>query len=206
MLREFAFYPLTLDRWSDFEQVMGPQGACYGCWCSYFAIPLALRRDMSGSDKKAHMLERVRMGPPPGLLAYDEGRPVGWVQVTPRKSVVNWNSPRTVSRPLSADDADDPGCWAVSCFFIASGSRGKGLSHALLDAAVRHVRDQGARMLEACPINQAKHSKSVGLFVGPTNIFKQAGFREVALRKEGRPLMRLEFSAPDAANGQQAAK
>ncbi|MCA1970648.1 MAG: GNAT family N-acetyltransferase, partial [Rhizobium sp.] len=44
---------------------------------------------------------------------------------------------------------------------------------------------------EACPIDRTKQSKSVGLYVGPTRIFRAAGFEEVALRKEGRPLMRL---------------
>jgi hypothetical protein len=48
----------------------------------------------------------------------------------------------------------------------------------------------GARVVEACPIVQAKHSKSVGLFVGSAAIFERAGFSVVAERKIGRPLMR----------------
>jgi hypothetical protein len=43
----------------------------------------------------------------------------------------------------------------------------------------------GARVLEACPIDAAKHAKSVGLFVGSTRVFEQAGFKQVAFAQGG---------------------
>lgn len=174
---------------------MGPQGACYGCWCTYFRLPAALRKTMNGEEKKQHMRARIASGQPPGLIGYLGGQPVAWVQVGPRADVPNWNSPRTVSRPLEPEDADDPAIWAVSCFFIVSRQRGKGLSHAMLESAKGFARDNGARLLEACPIDRTKQSKSVGLYVGPTAVFRRAGFRQVALRKEGRPLMRLDLDS-----------
>ena len=42
-------------------------------------------------------------------------------------------------------------------------------------------------------MDHAKQAKSVGLFVGSTQVFEKAGFSEAALRKPGRPLMRLEL-------------
>src|SRR5829696_449986 len=30
----FAWHPLTPDRWADFESLVGPRGACGGCWCT----------------------------------------------------------------------------------------------------------------------------------------------------------------------------
>jgi hypothetical protein len=30
---DLTFYPLTADRWGDFEALVGPSGACAGCWC-----------------------------------------------------------------------------------------------------------------------------------------------------------------------------
>ncbi|MBW8790869.1 MAG: GNAT family N-acetyltransferase, partial [Rhizobium leguminosarum] len=50
-----------------------------------------------------------------------------------------------------------------------------------------------ARMLEACPIDHVKQSKSVTLCVGSTAVFEVAGFETVAPRKDGRPLMLLEL-------------
>ncbi|ARQ09745.1 GCN5-related N-acetyltransferase protein [Rhizobium etli] len=69
----------------------------------------------------------------------------------------------------------------------------RGLSHRLLAGAIDHARRQGARLLEACPIDHVKQSKSVTLCIGSTVVFEAAGFETVAMRKDGRPLMRLEL-------------
>ncbi|MGK6312936.1 GNAT family N-acetyltransferase [Neorhizobium sp. DT-125] len=187
----FSAYPLTPDRWDDFVTLFGPNGACYGCWCTYFRMPAPERKVLDGAAKKEFIHTRIEHGPPPGVLGYIGEQPAAWVQVGPRADVPRWNSPRTVSRPLDPADAEDPSVWAVSCFFIGSHYRGKGNSHRILDAAVRFARESGARILESCPMEQAKTSKSLGLYVGSMRVFEAAGFAEVARRKEGRPLMRL---------------
>jgi hypothetical protein len=61
----------------------------------------------------------------------------------------------------------------------------------MLAAGIALARASGARLLEASPMDRAKQSKSIGLFVGSTSVFEKAGFAEVARAKEGRPLMRL---------------
>ena len=195
-MKDFHVQPLTADRWRDFEALFGPQGACYGCWCTYFRIPTDQRKHMDGAAKKAFMHDRIDRGPPPGILGYVEGAPVAWVQVGPRAELPQWNSPKTVSRPLDPADVDDPGIWSVSCFFMAAKQRGKGLSHRMLSEAIVFAGQNGARAVEACPIDRTKQSKSVGLYVGSTRIFEAAGFSEVARRKDGRPLMRLVLDRP----------
>lgn len=183
-------YPATAEFWPSLETLFGRQGACYGCWCSYFRIEPKLREFLSKEERKQLLRQTIEGSFPPGLIAFDAGLPVGWVQVTPRSHVPRWNTSRTVSRPLEGDDPSDPSLWAISCFFVSSKARGRGLSHDLLKAAVSHARDRGARVVEACPIEKAKHSKSAGLFVGSAAIFARAGFDVVAERKPGRPLMR----------------
>jgi predicted GNAT family acetyltransferase len=190
---DLRFEPVSASRWGDFERLFGPQGAFYGCWCVALRLPHAVRTKMAPDERKAHMQARITAGPPPGILCYSEGEPVAWVQVGPRHDVPQFNSPRTVSRPVDEDDARDPSVWAVSCFFMAQKLRGRGLSHRLLAAAVDHARREGARLLEACPIDHVKQSKSVTLCVGSTAIFDAAGFETVARRKDGRPLMRLDL-------------
>ena len=189
-----AIRPVTPELWPLLETLFGPQGACYGCWCSYFRLAPKQRDALSRDDKKLLLKQATEDTLPPGLIALDGSVPVGWVQVTPRAHVPRWNTPRTVSRPLDGDDPSDPGSWAVSCFFVQSKRRGHGISHALLKAAVDHARDNGARMVEACPVENAKHSKSVGLLAGSVRVFEKAGFRVVAERKPGRPLMRLDLT------------
>ncbi|MCW3782712.1 GNAT family N-acetyltransferase [Defluviimonas salinarum] len=185
------FAPLTPDRLDDFVTLFGPQGACYGCWCTYFRLSPKDRDAFGKDEKRAHMEARIRRGPPPGLLAYLDNEPVGWMQIGPRADVPGWNNPRRATSPLPDAPADDPAVWAISCFFFARGVRGRGLSRDFVAEGIRYARDRGARLLEASPIDEAKHSKSVGLFVGSTSTFRRAGFREVARAKPGRPLMRL---------------
>jgi predicted GNAT family acetyltransferase len=195
MPEDFHVHPLTAERWEDFEILFGPQGACYGCWCTYFRVPSAARKLLDAPARKAVMHRRVADGPAPGVIGYIGEIPVAWVQVCPRNELPQWNSPKVVSRPLGPEDATDPAVWAVSCFFMASRQRGKGLSHRMLSAAIEFAGGNGARVLEACPIDRTKQSKSVGLYVGSSRIFDAAGFSEVARRKDGRPLMRLDLVA-----------
>ncbi|MEQ8479832.1 MAG: GNAT family N-acetyltransferase [Hoeflea sp.] len=182
--------PATGDNWPELEALFGPQGACYGCWCSHFRLEPKLRQAMDREERKALLKAATEAAMPPGLIAFEDGRPVGWVQVTPRSHVPRWNTNRTVSRPLDADDPEDPGLWAISCFFVTSRKRGQGLSHALVKAAVAHAATSGARVVDACPIAHAKHPQSPGLFTGSVAVFEKAGFSVVAERKPGRPLMR----------------
>lgn len=184
-------HPLTADRTADFTALFGPQGACYGCWCTYFRLPPKQRQALDGDGKRGHMLARIAAGPPPGLLAYGGDLPVGWMQIGPRADVPQWNNPNRSSTPLPDAPADDPGVWAISCFFFRPKVRGQGLSTAMLAGGIAYARANGARLIEASPMDRARQSKSVGLFVGSTSTFLRAGFAQVACRKEGRPLVRL---------------
>jgi predicted GNAT family acetyltransferase len=183
--------PLTPDLWPDFEALFGKQGACYGCWCTHFRLPPAVRRDIDHVRNKDHIRERIEAGPPPGLLAFEGDEAVGWMQIGPRADVPEWNNKGRASAPLADGPTDDPSVWAISCFFIRASARGKGLSHILVEAGLAHARENGVRLLEVCPMKEAKTSRSIGLFVGSQSVFEKAGFDIVAERKAGRPLMRV---------------
>lgn len=188
-----TFLPLTPDRWPDFEDLFGKQGACYGCWCTHFRLPPAVRRDNDRARNKDHIHARIMAGPPPGLLAYADGRAVGWMQIGPRADVPEWNNGGRVSAPVEPADAADPSVWAISCFFLRSSARGHGLTHRMVAAGLEHAKEHGARVVEACPMSQSKDSRSIGLFVGSTRVFEKAGFAPAIVRKSGRPLMRLDL-------------
>lgn len=185
--------PLSADLWPDFEALFGRQGACYGCWCTYFRLAPKQRKANSAEDNKAFIRARIEAGPPPGLLGYLDGEPVAWMQIGPRADVPQFNNAARVCAPLDDGPAEDERVWAISCFFTRSAMRGQGLSHAMVAAGIDYAHANGARFLEACPMDHAKQAKSVGLFVGSTRVFEKAGFSEAVLRKSGRPLMRLEL-------------
>ncbi|CAM5410382.1 hypothetical protein ATER59S_02225 [Aquamicrobium terrae] len=105
--------PVTAELWPDFEDLFGKQGACYGCWCTHFRQAPAVRRQNDRERNKDHIRARIEAGPPPGLLAFEEGRAVGWMQVGPRADVPEWNNAGRGSAPVDPADAADPGVWAV---------------------------------------------------------------------------------------------
>ncbi len=163
--------PVTTDLLPDFLALFGPSGACYGCWCTYFQLP-PRERDSASSDRKRDVI-------------------VGWMQIGPRADVPEWNNPRRASTPLPDRPADDPGVWAILCFFFARKSRGLGLSHRMVAEGIVFARANDARIVEAAPMDRASRSGSIGLYVGSTTVFEKAGFVEIARQKPGRPLMRL---------------
>jgi predicted GNAT family acetyltransferase len=185
-----AIAPLTPDLWPAFEDLFGKQGACYGCWCTYFRLSPEMRRQSNRERNKDIVKARIVAGPPPGLLAFEAEVATGWMQIGSRADVPQWNNPGRGSAPLDPADAADPAVWAISCFFIRTKARGRGLTHQLVGAGIDFARNNGARFLEACPMDHAKDSHSLGLFVGSTRVFEKAGFEIVATRKPGRPLMR----------------
>lgn len=183
--------PVTPERWPDFEDLFGKQGACYGCWCTHFRLPPAARRENDRERNKDHIRARIETGPPPGLLAFQDGKAVGWMQVGPRADVPEFNNAGRGSAPMEPADASDPDVWAISCFFLRSKARGKGLTHQLVQGGIEFARENGARFLEACPMDLSRDSRSIGLFVGSTRVFEKAGFQRMVERKAGRPLVRL---------------
>ena len=187
----FAVFPLTPERWPDLEDLFGPQGPCYGCWCNHFRMPQRLRKPLLGEGARQLFEERVKNGPPPGVLAYAEGKAVGWLQAGPRAHIPEWNNPRRASSPLPDAPAEDERNWAASCFFVRRGFRGKGVPGALLDGAIAFARASGARLIEAAAMENQEKRSAEGLYVGAESVFRRAGFVEMARQKPGRPLLRL---------------
>lgn len=139
----------------------------------------------NGEDRRSAFKARIAAGPPPGLLAYDGKTPVGWVQATPRADVPRYNRTRT-AKPLD-DDLD--GVWVLSCFFVAKDYRDKGLMTALVKAACAFAKTNGAKRVEAAPIEPQRPLMWGEGYVGIASAFRAAGFTEVERRTPIRPFM-----------------
>jgi len=144
-------------------------------------------------ENRAELQSIVRRGPPPGLLAFEGETAVGWCQVTPR-SALPYLDRWTRFGPL-----DSRPIWSVSCFFVRRGYRRRGVSSALLAAAIRFAREAGAPAIEAYP-----SSKDAKWFTGLASTFTRAGFRKVGGRSADRPVMCRELrrgAGPRVAQG-----
>lgn len=176
--------PLTPELWPSLEDLFGKHGACNGCWCMYWRIGAGYTKRPRTENKNAFR-RIVKRGPPPGLLAFDGDRAVGWCQLTPRAALPWLDRARGLGR------VDDVPVWSISCFYIRPGFRRRGVSAVLIAAAVEAARKAGAPALEAYP-REDPHSAG-GAFTGVAPTFARAGFTEVARRAPLRPIMRYPF-------------
>ena len=173
-------------RWKDLETLFGPRGACGGCWCMEFRLPPAEFQALKGEGNRRALRKRVRDGPaPPGLLAYDEEEPIGWCAVGPRDEFSKLDRSRVAAR------VDERPVWSIVCFFVRKDHRRRGVTRALIDAAIDFAREHGADLLEAYPIDPRKPDvPPVFACHGLASAFLGAGFEEVARRSETRPILR----------------
>jgi GNAT superfamily N-acetyltransferase len=133
--------------------------------------------------RKAAMQDRIERGVPVGLLAYKEGEPVAWCSVAPRA---------THREPGGPDDfpGDDNAVWSLTCFNIARAHRGQGIANALLEAAIAHARRNGARVLEAYPVDPGSPSYT---YMGLVPQFEKRRFSLVGHAGKRRHVYRLEL-------------
>ncbi len=184
-----SVHALTPDRWSDFKTLFGSNGACGGCWCMTNRVPRAQYVRQQGAANRRAMKVLVDSGRVQGLLAYAGSECVGWVSVEPRASFPPLLRSR-VAKPIDAVDA-----WCVSCLFVHKDWRERGVSVALLRAAIQHARRHGARALDAFPVAPKTGQRLVPVFAwtGIAPAFVKAGFRELARRTPTRPYMRASL-------------
>jgi len=183
-------HPVTPERWGDLEALFGPRGACAGCWCMWWRVQAADWGRQRGVGNREGLRALVDSGEAPGLLAYVDDTPAGWVAVGPREAFPRLGRSRILKR------VDDQPVWSVVCFFVAKSWRRRGVTEQLLDAAVAYAREHGATVVEGYPVEpKTAEMPAVYAFTGLASAFRKAGFVEVARRSQTRPIMRYMLGA-----------
>jgi GNAT superfamily N-acetyltransferase len=198
--------PVSADRLPDLVKLFGPYGASSGCWCMWFRVAPKVFSANGNAGNRAAMERIVGTDDVPGLLAYEDGKPVGWVSVAPRREFAR------IETSADRGVVSEEGVWSVVCFFIQPGRRGQGVGSALLRAGIDFARAHGAKVLEAYPIDRDSPISNGDAYTGVTSMYAKAGFRETGrfdrwaavpvasgdgakplVRPPGRPVMRLEL-------------
>lgn len=179
---------LTPDLWPALQDLFSTEGPVGRCWCAYWRIGPAYRRRDPETNREA-LRQVVEEGPPPGLLAFDGGIAVGWCQITPRHALP-W-----LERDKRLASGDGQAVWSISCFYVRKGYRRKGITAALIDAALEQARAAGASSVEAYPLDGAMTTSSS--FTGYASTFERAGFETVARNVPTRPVMRYRLASAD---------
>jgi GNAT superfamily N-acetyltransferase len=185
-VEKWEYHLLTTDRWDDFEQLFGPNGACAGCWCAWY---LMTNREFTMSGKEGHkelMRTLVQSGVEPGIIAYADGIPAGWVALAPRESYKRL----ATSKLLAA--VDEKPVWVISCFYIHRNYRHQGLMEKLIRATIDYARSKKIKLLEAFPVEAKDRMSPISMYTGKADVFYRLGFKQAALR-ESRQILRLEL-------------
>ena len=168
--------PLTPDRWDDVAALFGEGGDPKTCWCMFWRVRSKNWAFANAAEARdgLHALVDAGSDPAPGLLAYADGRPVGWVSVAPREDYDRLTASRVRPR------LDDVPVWSIVCFVVSRTVRGQGLTTRLLDAAIDYARAHGAPGLEAYPVDPGDGQIPAALaYTGLLSTFTAAGFRVV---------------------------
>lgn len=188
---DIRIVPVDEVPWGDVQTVFGTRGDPAGCWCQWFKLNGDEWRTKDAATCESALREQTRRRPVPGLIAYLNDEPVGWVAVEPRSAYPRLRTARVVTTG-SSEPLDDPSVWSVTCFVVRVGFRRRGVSSALLAAAVDHARASGARVIEAYPVDTAeKKASSADLYHGALTAFLEAGFEIASRPQPGRTVVRL---------------
>ena len=192
--------PANEARWEDIEAVFGTADYPFHCQCQRFKVSGWLWRDTELEERIAMHRTSTACGDPDaehtsGLVAFLEDEAVGWVAVEPRVAYPKLRTLRVPWTGRPGEDKDDESVWAVTCFCIRKGYRGRGLTYALARAAADHALARGARAVEAYPmVTEPGVEITWGeLHVGAMQAFIDAGFREVSSPTKRRRVVRIDY-------------
>ncbi|WP_458116019.1 N-acetyltransferase family protein [Arthrobacter sp. D2-10] len=189
-------HPATADRFDDVASLLAPKTPGAGaCWCLSPRLASSELSSLGAEGRPGRMRQLCGEDPPPGLLAYLEGEPVGWCAVGPRASMGRLTRSRTIQQ------VDDLPVWSVICFVVKAGHRRRGVATRLLQEAVAFAASRGAPVIEGYPVDaEGSRINTTLAFVGTTALFEKAGFERIAETKatsagRTRWIMRRDLAA-----------
>lgn len=193
-----AVVPANEVDWDDLRRVFGTRGPASRCQCQRYKLN---RRESFASFPVEERADRLRRqtgcddpgpGTTSGLVAYLDGEPVGWCAVEPRTAYQGLVRNNRVPWSDRSEDKSDESVWAVTCCCVRPGFRRRGVSRALIRAAVDFAREHGARALEGYATTTTGVIPEE-LHVGIHGTFEAAGFIEVSRPTVRRTVMRMDF-------------
>jgi GNAT superfamily N-acetyltransferase len=188
--------PAAAERWPDLERLFGAHGAYSNCWCMFWRLARTDFNQMKGEERKAMLQSLTLSRQAPGLLAYVDGTVAGWCSLGRREDFAALERSRTLKR------VDDRPVWSVVCFYVARAYRRQGIAHALLKGAIDYAAAQGAKIIEAYPIDlqtpplQGARLTGCSGYMGIASVFRSLGFRSVARPSETQLIMRYFVAEP----------
>lgn len=180
-----TFRPLTPALMDDMAAVLrGSWGS--SCWCMFPRLTEAQTRALPGDGplkerRRAAMTKLARRRRAPGLLAFEDCAPIGWIALGPRREFGRIEASRTTPR------FDDTDVWIIPCVTVAKSARGHGIAVALIRAAVAYAAEKGAPAVEAYPRAGSARTDDGNVYFGTEPLFRRAGFKVIRKPLKDRP-------------------
>ena len=170
--------PLTSETWDALAALFREGGDPRWCYCQFWRLRSRDFAALKVPQLRERLHDQASSDQPPGLIAFEGDRAVGWVSLGPRADF------ERIVRSRVIPAIDDRPVWSIVCFAVSASARGQGVARALLEAAIDHARSRCAEALEAYPVRlgdaDAIHPDAA--FTGTLPMFERAGFAVVADR------------------------
>lgn len=171
---EVEIHDVAPDRLADYQSFFDNDAfRDYPVWQSCYCMETQLAQTdewaaRTAAENRRDMSALITEGKVTGLLAYVNGKPVGWCNYGETTRLGG------VMRKLGLSAADHEGVGSVACFVIAAPYRGHGVASRLLDAAIERLRKSGVRAVEAYPRHFEDSAQAN--YRGPLSMYLRAGF------------------------------
>ena len=158
--------------WPDFARLVERHNGVWGgCWCMAFHAEGVGRTKADGQNRSEKEC-RVREGRAHAALVYDGATCVGWCQFGSPEEL-----PRIKRRRAYLEGLDALPDWRITCFFVDSEHRRRGVASTALGGALRQIARLGGGTVESYPEDSEGRSVSSSfLHTGTVAMFESHGF------------------------------
>ena len=173
---EISVHDVTPDRVADYQSFFDHDAfRDYPGWQSCYCMETHRTQTdeewavRTAADNRRDMSKAIGDRQVTALLAYVDGRPVGWCNYGETTRL------NGVMHRFGLNAAEQQGVGSVACFVIAAPYRGHGVATQLLDSALDRLRARGVKVAEAYPVKELKSPQSN--YRGPLSMYLAAGFQ-----------------------------
>jgi ribosomal protein S18 acetylase RimI-like enzyme len=158
--------------WPDFAALVERHNGVWGgCWCMAFHAE-GVGRTKTAAQNRLEKEYRVTEGRAHAALVYDGPTCVGWCQFGPTDEL-----PRIKRRRAYLDGLGALPDWRITCFFVDSKCRRKGVASTALEGALHEIAQRGGGTVESYPEDTAARKVSSSfLHNGTLAMFESHGF------------------------------
>ncbi len=174
-MSNFTIKPLNKTTWPDFARLVEKNNGVWGgCWCMAFHEE-GVGRGKTALQNRTEKEHRVREGRAHAALVYDGKEAVGWCQFGPTDEL-----PRIKHKREYQSGLEKLPDWRITCFFVDREYRGKGVTSAALEGALKEIARLGGGTIESYPEDVEGRSVSGSfLYNGAISIFERLGFKRM---------------------------